>query len=192
VPVPLPHTINNGDPFDAVPLMADLQVLADHFSGAIVNDDCSTEMGLDGAKVALASIPGDRLKVAAVGATQLATDAVITAKIQDGAVTVAKLATGVGKVVVATATFNVVIGLSNLDGFAVLAFGTYPKDTYDLVGAFVKNVSLTTGARAFQGATVVADDTGANWAANIYVTTNGTALLSQTCSGAVVLAFQAR
>jgi hypothetical protein len=71
-------------------LMTMFTAIAQKF-GQITGSDFAPNPNIDGAGLALGSIPGNRLAAGAVGTTQLATDGVVSVKILGGAVTEPKL-----------------------------------------------------------------------------------------------------
>ncbi|HKV69276.1 MAG TPA: hypothetical protein VJN72_14390 [Gaiellales bacterium] len=92
----LPYTIAPGDEIDAIVLMAMFQSIADKFSGGIVDADCSVLMALLGTKVAVNSLPGDRIASGTITKTQMGTSSVGTPQLEALSVTKDKLTTTVG------------------------------------------------------------------------------------------------
>ena len=174
MPVTLPFQLVAGELIRYSRLMANFNALAAKFTGGIVDADTSDLMALNGSKIAVNTLPADRIIAGSITVTQMGSNSVGTAQLVAGSVTGGaggKIATNtITKAnVITTAASN--LALSNLDvvqdtctytavaaGATVLATGsTRPVATYQLLSIF----PVTTGLAA--GFMVEPSSAGANW-----------------------------
>jgi hypothetical protein len=185
-------------------LMGNYNALRDKFSAGIVDADCSANMNLNGTKLLANTMPANRIIDGSVSQTQLAANSVGTTQLIDLNVTTSKIAllaiTG-ARLAAATIASEKLLLTVHVVAFATPALGTnswhlqsanpsvsFAKANYDLLGVFVKNVTVEAGGGAPMGF-AFANDSGANWAGSIvvqYQTTDGP---SKVVSGSMVYVF---
>jgi len=139
MPVDLPYTLHPGDDILAEILQSNFQALVDHFSGGLVDADCSVLMGLNGAKVAVNTMPGDRIATGTIAKLQMGAASVGTPQLEALGVTKDKLTVTVGqkitKAQMELKTFATV-GMS-----IVLGSATLLSITCDMIQAVVAGVN---------------------------------------------------
>lgn len=97
MPLTLPYTIAPHSKILSVPLQANFQSIIDKFSGGLVNADFSTLCAFDGAKMAVNSMPGDRIATGTLTKAQMGAASVDNAQLVALAVTKDKLSTTAGQ-----------------------------------------------------------------------------------------------
>jgi len=188
-------------------LMSNYNALVNKFSAAIVDADVSTVANISGTKLASRSVTGDRIVLAGVSQNELGASSVGTAQIIDANVTTVKIADSnvtAAKILAASIAKDRLkltvheVAFSNtlfvdLQGTIALGVGlqaanpsvAFPKASNALIGWYIKNITITGGTSPTGVATLLTDDSGANWAGTVRYILQSNSGATLTISGTV-------
>ena len=213
MPVTLPFdlTVPVKREIKAAELMAMYNALAAKFSAGIVDADCSTNMNLNGNKLLANTMPANRIIDGSVTQTQLAAASVGTSQLIDLNVTTGKIADlnitkgkipnselPLGKLAITmhaipfTNSPFVESGLTPVFSAGINPTSNFPVATYECLGAYVKDVSLTVLAGSRGVFSLIPNGAGANWAGILRYAVAADSTGTMTITGTVVYVFIAR
>ncbi len=206
--LPWPSRPAEGEAITSRVLRDNFQSVVDKFSGAIIGGDIAPNANIPGAAIADRSLAGAKLRLAAVSATEMASNAILTAnltdwtsggaagvttpKLADAAVTGAKMGRFELDVAVSihmTAWLGTG-SVAHYEGYQDVVQTTYSPASYDLVGAYLKNLVPTAGNLLMCGASLNSAVAAPYYiGAEVYaITTNSNAYVN----GTLVMVFMAK